>query len=113
MIDGSCLCHYLYVNSGFDCQCGGQYDEFYHAVVSFFDALSSKDVECFVVFDGADDPSDKKLDTLKRRAIQNIKTASDLSKSADDKLFLLPLLSKFVFVQALRDRGIKFAFCDR
>ena len=113
VIDGSCLCYYLYVNSGLDCQCGGQYDEFYQAVVSFFDALNSRRVECFVVFDGANDPSDKKLDTLKQRALRNIKTANDLTKSADSRLFLLPLLAKFVFLQALRDRGIKFAICDR
>ena len=113
VIDGSCLCHYLYSNNGFDCQCGGQYGEFYHAVVSFFDALNSKRVECFVILDGADDPSDKKLDTLKRRALQRIKTAHDLSKSVDDTLFLLPVLSKLVFLQALRDCAIKFAVSDR
>jgi len=62
--------------------------------------------------DGANDPSDKKLDTLKKRALQNIETANDLSKSADARLFLLPLLSKLVFLHALRDCGIKFAICD-
>ncbi|KAJ7362096.1 Protein asteroid 1 [Desmophyllum pertusum] len=56
VIDGSSLCYYLY---RLDCQCGGQYDEFYNTVLSFFDALISNGVESFVIFDGADDPSGK------------------------------------------------------
>ena len=113
VIDGSRLCYYLYESHGFDFRCGGQYGEFYHAVGSFFTALSSKRVECFVIFDGADDPSDKKLKTLQRRAIQNIQRANALAKSADDRQLLLPLLTTDVFRQALRDGGIQFAVCDR
>lgn len=113
VIDGSCLSHYLYVNNGFDCRCGGQYDEFYRVVLSFFDALISNGVESYVIFDGAHDPSDKKLKTLKARALERIKTSKALSNSADDRLFLRPLLSKLVFLQALRKRGVKFAVCDR
>ena len=113
VIDGSRLCYYLYESHGFDFRCGGQYGEFYHAVGSFFTALSSKRVECFVIFDGADDPSDKKLETLQRRAIQNIQRANALAKSADDRQFLLPLLTTDVFRQALRDGRIQFAVCDR
>ena len=113
VIDGSCLCYHLYKSHGFDFRCGGQYSEFHHAVDSFFTALSSKRVECFVIFDGVDDPSDKKLETLQRRAIQNIQRANALAKSADDGQFLLPLLTKVAFLQALRDGGIQFAVCDR
>ena len=113
VIDGSRLCYYLYESHGFDFRCGGQYGEFYHAVGSFFTALSSKRVECFVIFDGADDPSDKKLKTLQKRAIQNIQRANALAKSADDRQLLLPLLTTDVFRQALRDGGIQFAVCDR
>ena len=120
VIDGSRLCYYLYEEENkFDCRCGGQYDEFYLAVVSFFDALNSKCVECFVVFDGANDSSDKKLETLRKRAENKINKAIDvLSESAGNTPqgrwtpFLLPLLAKFVFLEALRDRGIKFAICD-
>ena len=113
VIDGSRLCYYLYESHGFDFRCGGQYGEFYHAVGSFFTALSSKGVECFVIFDGADDPSEKKLKTLQKRAIQNIRRANALAKSADDRQFLLPLLTTDVFRQALRDGRIQFAVCDR
>ena len=115
VIDGSCLCYYLYKSHGFDFRCGGQYSEFHHAVDSFFTALSSKRVECFVIFDGVDDPSDKKLKTHQKRAIENVKRAKASAKSADDYKgqFLLPLLTKVVLLQTLRDRGIPFAVCDR
>ena len=114
VIDGYCLCDYLYKHEfKFDFRRGGQYGEFYHAVDSFFTALSSKRVECFVIFDGVDDPSDKKLQTLRQRAEENIQKAIALAKSADDRQFLLPLLTKDVCLQALRDRGIQFAVCDR
>ena len=113
VIDGSCLCYHLYVNNGFDCRCGGQYHEFDHVVLSFFDALISNGVEAIVVLDGAHDPSDKKLETLKDRAKERVKTSNALSKSADDSLFLLPLLTKLVFLEALRNRGVKFTFSDR
>lgn len=82
-------------------------------VLSFFDALISNNVESYVIFDGAHDPSDKKMETLKSRAMERIKTSNALSKSANDRLFLHPLLSKLVFLQALRNRGVKHAVCDR
>ena len=113
VIDGSCLCHYLYASNGLDCRCGGQYQEYYDVVVSFFDALISNGVETYVVFDGTHDPSGKKLETLKAGAKERVKTSNALSKSADDRLFLLPLLARHVFVDALRNRGVKFVFSDR
>ena len=115
VIDGSCLCYHLYKSHGFDFRCGGQYGEFHREVDSFFTALSSKRVKCFVIFDGVDDPSDKKLKTHQKRAIENIRKAKASAKSAVDYngQFLLPLLTKVVLLQTLRDRGIPFAVCDR
>lgn len=116
IIDGSGLCNYLYVKYGFDCRCGGQYEEFYDAVLSFFDSLYSKGIESFVVLDGAQHPSGKKLETHKKRANERIETSCALAENwapEDGDKFLLPLLSKLVFLQALRDRDIKFAVCDR
>lgn len=116
VIDGSRLCHYLYDTSRLDCRCGGQYQEYHDVVVSVFEFLSSNEVEAYVVFDGAHDPSDKKLETLQARAKNKVKISNDLSKSANGHLFLLPPLAKHVFVDALRncgDCGVKFVFSDR
>ncbi|XP_022808281.1 protein asteroid homolog 1-like [Stylophora pistillata] len=116
IIDGDNLCNYLYKENGFDCRCGGQYEEFYMKVLLFFDALKSKGVESFVVLDGAYDKSDNKLETQKKRAQERIETADRLFKdetSPDgDEYFLLPLLAKFVFAQVLRDHLIRFAVSD-
>ncbi|XP_078347193.1 single-strand DNA endonuclease ASTE1-like [Oculina patagonica] len=112
IIDGSSLCNYLYESSDFDSRYGGQYYEFYNVVLSFFDALDSKGVESFVILDGAQDSSGKKLDTDKKRAKEMIETSDKLAYHSLSTDFLPPLLSKLVFIQALRDRGIKFAVCD-
>ena len=114
VIDGLALNCCLFENSGLDYRCGGQYDEFYHAVVAFFVALKSSHVHCFVVFDGAIDPSGKKLETIKKRAEEGLETVHELSTSGDiDSLVSFPLLFTDVFKQALRDNGIPFAICDR
>ena len=116
VIDGPNLYSVLYMDNDFDRRCGGEYDKFYYIVLSFFDALDSKGVESFVILDGAHDSSNKKLDTFLERAVERIQTADALSKgsrAANNDVFLLPLLSNLVFVQALRDRGIKFAVADK
>ena len=112
IIDGSSLCNNLYSSNGLDCRCGGQYREYYDAVVSFFDALVSNGVDAYVVIDGAYDPSDKKFETHKERAYDRVQKSNVLSKSAICRQFLLPLLAKHVFVDALRNRGVKFVFSD-
>ena len=112
VIDGMALYFYLYGKSGLYCRCGGQYDEFYQAVIAFFLALKSKHVDCFVVFDGTIDPSGKKLKTIKSRVEQSIAAANELSRY-DVDLFVIPLLSAQVFKQALRDNSIPFVVCDR
>lgn len=114
VIDGPGLCNFLYLDSGFDRQCGGQYEEFYNVVLSFFAALDSRGVDSYVVLDGAHDRSDKKLNTFKERSAQRIQSGDALwnGRSTDGDAFVLPLLSNLVFVQALRDRGVKFAVPD-
>ena len=113
VIDGKALYFHLYKESGLDWRCGGQYNELYEAVVAFFVALKSNRVDCFVVLDGIIDPSGKKLETIKSRMEQSIQNGNELSRLADDSLFLIPLLSVDVFKQALRDKSIPFAICDR
>ena len=115
IIDGCGLCNDLYKNV-FDCRCGGQYEEFYNAALSFFKALDSNGVESFVVLDGAQHASGKKSETHMKRANQRIETSCVLAEnraSENGEDFLLPLLSRFVFLKALMDHGVKFAVCDR
>lgn len=95
-------------------RCGGQYNEFYDIIESFFQSLSSVGVESFVVLDGAN-ISDNKLDTYKKRSEERIQTADMLAKNpaaANKDVFVYPLLLNFVFTRALRDLGVKFAVSD-
>lgn len=111
VIDGNNMCYYLYAQWGqFDCRYGGQYKEFYDKVLSFFDALKGKDVESFVVIDGAFDRTNKKLGTRKTGARQGIELSKKIWDGEEGSL--PPLMTKSVFIQALRDRDINFAVSD-
>ena len=115
VIDGSALCNSLYEDNGLDRRCGGQYNEFYDIIVSFFQSLRSVGVESFVVLDGAN-INDNKLDTYKKRSEERIQTADMLAKNpaaASKDVFVYPLLLNFVFTRALRDLEVKFAVSDR
>ena len=97
VIDGSALCNSLYADNGFDRRRGGQYEEFYNIIMSFFRSLRSVDVESFVVLDGAN-ISDNKLNTYKKRSKEKIQTADMLAKNpaaANKDVFVYPLLLNF------------------
>ena len=113
VIDGNNLYYYLYEKVGqFECRRGGEYKEFYDKVVSFFDALKDKGVESFVVIDGAFDATSKKLETKKTRAREGIKLSKEIWDGKEGSLPRAPLMTKSVFIQALRDRHINFAVSD-
>ena len=79
-----------------------------------FVALKSSRVHSFVVFDGTIVSSGKKLETIKKRAEEGLKTVHELSTSGDiDSLVSFPLLFTDVLRQALTDNSIPFAICDR
>ena len=80
VIDGSALCNSLYEDNGLHRRCGGQYNEFYKIIVSFFESLRSVGVKSLVVLDGAN-ISDYKLDTYKKRSKERIQTADTLAKN--------------------------------
>ena len=115
IIDGCSLyIHLCKAVSG--CRFGGQYEEFYDAILQFFNALDRNGVEYFVVLDGAQHASGKKLEKHKKNAKDLIKKSCALAENRapeDGEDFVLPLLSKRVFLQVVMDRGVKFAVCDR
>ncbi|EDO42657.1 predicted protein [Nematostella vectensis] len=106
VIDGSCLMFNLYYNSGLDFRNGGEYYEFAQVVTSFFQALSSNNVEAYVVLDGAIDPSGRKVDTIESRMQDTIDNAGNPYGR------VRPKLSALVLCQAMRDIGVKFVRID-
>ncbi|EDO25811.1 predicted protein, partial [Nematostella vectensis] len=106
VIDGSCLMFNLYYNSRLDFRNGGEYYEFAQVVTSFFQALSSNNVEAYVVLDGAIDPSGRKVDTIESRMQDSIDNAG----KPDGRV--RPKMSALVLRQAMRDIGVKFVRID-
>ena len=113
ILDGSCLYYHLHISAKLNCQCGGQYTEFHELAVSFFNSLKSNSVEAFVVLDGAQEPSERKLDAIIKRKKKKILDASGAADATGDSLKdILPLLTRRTFQQTMEELGVKFVVCD-
>ncbi|KAG8572778.1 hypothetical protein GDO81_012161 [Engystomops pustulosus] len=109
IIDGNNLYHTLYFDSGLDLVHGGDYDKFTDVLHKFFESLSLCNIQAYVVFDGGCDISDKKLETQKQRIRDKIKMAQSLADGKGGSV--LPLLSREVCIQVLRDLKVPFVQC--
>ncbi|KAL7840391.1 hypothetical protein AOLI_G00257140 [Acnodon oligacanthus] len=109
IIDGSNLYYSLYFHSHLDQAHGGEYEAFEKVVSRFFANLRMCKIKPYVVLDGGDDISDKKFDTLKKRAQDRIKRTDALSKGRRREV--LPILVKNVFKQVLRKLKVPVIQC--
>ncbi|XP_066440666.1 protein asteroid homolog 1 [Eleutherodactylus coqui] len=109
IIDGSNLYHTLHFDSGLDLVHGGDYDKFTDVLNKFFESLAMCNIQAYVVFDGGFDISNKKLETQKRRFKDKIRMAQNLSKGRGGSV--LPLLSREVCIQVLRNLQVPFVQC--
>ncbi|KAM4689024.1 single-strand DNA endonuclease ASTE1-like [Discoglossus pictus] len=109
IIDGNNLYHKLYLDSGLDQQHGGNYNSFTEIVHKFFESLALCGIHAYVALDGGCDISNKKLETLKERAVDKIRMAHNLSKGDGGRV--LPLLIREVFIQILREMQVPFVQC--
>ncbi|XP_062846267.1 protein asteroid homolog 1 [Trichomycterus rosablanca] len=109
VIDGCSLYFRLYFSSGLDQIRGGDYDAFASLVRSFFGALESCNIQPFVVVDGGMDQTDKKFKTLRDRAESKIREAHSLSRGSRGNV--LPLISREVFKQVVRELGVPLVQC--
>ncbi|XP_031673661.1 protein asteroid homolog 1-like [Oncorhynchus kisutch] len=115
VIDGSNIFHFLYFNPSVDQQHGGDFED---QVCKFFKALRDCGIEPYVIIDGGSDPTDKKFETLRKRAESKIDTANMLSKGlrGASRGFkglqgarLIPTLARQVFKEVLSSLGVPFA----
>ncbi|XP_069586177.1 single-strand DNA endonuclease ASTE1 isoform X3 [Ranitomeya imitator] len=109
IIDGNNLYHKLYFDSGLDLVHGGEYDKFTDVLHKFFESLSVCSIQAYVVFDGGCDISNKKLETQKQRFREKIRMAQNLSQGKGGSV--LPLLSREVCIQVLRNLQVPFVQC--
>ncbi|XP_071391790.1 single-strand DNA endonuclease ASTE1-like [Centroberyx affinis] len=110
VIDGCNLCYLLYYDSGLDQNHGGEYAAFEDLIGKFVKALKDCRIEPYVVLDGGTDITGKKLDTLKKKAEQQIQKAHAAAEEGG-KENIMPPLAKKVFKQTLAQLEVPVAQC--
>ncbi|XP_060594020.1 protein asteroid homolog 1-like [Ruditapes philippinarum] len=109
IIDGSNLIYILYKSYGIPFKSGGDYYDFAAKCKKFFETLTKKcHVVPIVIFDGADDPSDLKLETHLKRLDQQF---ANVQKIIRGNTFILPLLADLTFRNILDKLGVAHASC--
>lgn len=109
IIDGCNLYYLLYFDCNLDQMHGGDYDAFEELIILFFENLAACDIRPYVVLDGGDDHTDKKLDTVMKRKQQKIYEAYALSMGKKGRV--LPMLIKNVFRQLLHKLKVPLVQC--
>ncbi|XP_062842131.1 protein asteroid homolog 1-like [Trichomycterus rosablanca] len=109
IIDGANFCHALYHDNGLDQIHGGDYDAFMDVITQFFKNLDQCNIKPYVVFDGGNDSSDKKLETLIQRSQDRIEKANAVSRGQEGTV--LPILVEEVFQQTLQKLGVPSIQC--
>ncbi|EDX03288.1 GD23065 [Drosophila simulans] len=103
VIDGDNLSCNLYKDvTGSYSAFGGDYDDFYRAVVQFFQVLAECNIRPYVLMDGGYE--ERKLRTVSTRLRNKISVIKKINPNASITLF--PLHLKEVFVDAVRDCGV-------
>uniref|UniRef100_A0A3P9DS28 Asteroid domain-containing protein n=1 Tax=Maylandia zebra TaxID=106582 RepID=A0A3P9DS28_9CICH len=116
IIDGNALYYSLYYTSDpkLDQRCGGDYPGFKHEVCKFFKTLQDCEVNPYVILDGDSGP--EKHEHNVSRLKYKLKKAKTVAETEPDGTVpetcnVLPPLVKDVFIEILREKGIKFKVC--
>ncbi|XP_036328993.1 protein asteroid [Rhagoletis pomonella] len=108
VIDGDSLSCNLYKDVSGSCSAfGGDYDDFYRAVVEFFQVLAECNIEPYVLMDGGYER--RKLRTAGKRLRGKIAVIKRINPCGANTIF--PLLMKEVFVDAVHDCGVPVMRC--
>ncbi|SPP79901.1 protein asteroid [Drosophila guanche] len=108
VIDGDNLACNLYKDvTGCYSAFGGDYDDFYRAVVQFFQVLDECNIRPYVLMDGGYE--ERKLRTVGKRLRGKISVIKRINPNASITLF--PLHLKEVFVDAVKDCGVPIMRC--
>uniref|UniRef100_A0A667ZCA2 XPG N-terminal domain-containing protein n=1 Tax=Myripristis murdjan TaxID=586833 RepID=A0A667ZCA2_9TELE len=101
VVDGYNLSCHLYFTAGLEQTYGGEYAAYADLIESFVKALRGCGIQPYVVLDGGDDHTDKKLETKKQRAKARIQAAHERSMGMPTRGDILPLMCKLLFRQTL------------
>ncbi|XP_033984824.1 protein asteroid homolog 1-like [Trematomus bernacchii] len=117
LIDGSNLCHWLYVKSGLDQNHGGEYTAFAALIERFWNcgikALRDCQITPYIVLDGGSDILEKKNETVMQRTVDRIKQVHRAAQGGQrgQRENIMPTLVKLVFRQTLRRLDVQVAQC--
>ena len=114
VIDGNALFFYLYRASCIDQKCGGQYQDYFDIVTDFFDRLLNASVIPYVILDGCSNAVNK-VNTIVNRRTSSIMqvhkiTVNHSTRHLSDSV--IPLFTRQVFIQSLKEKQIAFAVAD-
>ncbi|XP_065357891.1 protein asteroid [Calliphora vicina] len=108
VIDGDNLACNLYKDvTGNYSAFGGDYDDFYRAVVNFFVVLAECNIKAYVLMDGGYEQ--RKLRTVGKRMRGKISVIKRINPCASITVF--PVMMKEVFVDAVKDCGVPVMRC--
>ncbi|KAI4805418.1 hypothetical protein KUCAC02_010035 [Chaenocephalus aceratus] len=96
--------------SGLDQNHGGEYAAFAAIIERFVKALRDCQITPYIVLDGGSDISEKKNETVKKRAVNLNKRAHRAAQGGQSQN-ILPTLVKLVFRQTLRRLDVQVAQC--
>lgn len=80
VIDGNSLYHFLYNKDKLDFLHGGDYNQYADKIREFFSLLQSCNIQPYVVFDGGNEPNEKKFQTVLSRIERRLEMAIQLTK---------------------------------
>lgn len=97
-------------SSGLDQNHGGEYAAYESLIERFITALRTCEVDPYMVLDGGSDHTNKKLETVTKRAEQRIERAHRAAKDGG-KEDIRPIMTKWVFRQTLTRLKVPVAQC--
>ncbi|XP_029929068.1 protein asteroid homolog 1-like [Myripristis murdjan] len=101
VVDGCNLSCHLYFTAGLEQTYGGNWAAYADLIERFVKALRGCGIQPYVVLDGGDDHTDKKLETRKKRAKARIEAAHKKSLGRRTWENIMPLMCSSLFRQTL------------
>lgn len=111
VVDGNSLYHFIFYENKVDFVHGGDYYDYAIKIKEFFRLLQSCNIQPFVVFDGGNEPGDKKFETTRRR-MKYRQDLLDEAKNNENKDDVVPILAFETFKAVLDEIRTTFAVCD-
>lgn len=112
VIDGNSLYHFLYNKDKLDFLHGGDYDQYADKIREFFGLLQSCNIQPYVVFDGGNEPNEKKFQTVLSRIERRLEMAIQLTIQQRDYCRVMPIMTRDTCIAVLLEITIPFVVCD-